>query len=246
MTANQFYEVSQVPRETITHFQVFGERRSGTNYVNKLIVENVKIDMTTRYGWKHGTITMPCIAPDGLVIAVVRNPITWLSSLHNRPFTKANKNLTFSDFLRTEWYDEYMPRDIGHAKWGYGGMVRAAHVANQIDRHPITGKRFANPLELRAVKTAGFLGLLNREANAVVVSYEYANSQPEEFIARLVEDFQLDRKRDFQRPDRVGPKGSGRPRITLDEMSDEDLSYIHARLDHAQECFLGYLGLTDL
>ena len=66
----------------LDHFQVFGERRTGTNFLHHLIEANLPLAGTTKYGWKHGFPTMPCIADTALIAVIVREPFAWLSSLH--------------------------------------------------------------------------------------------------------------------------------------------------------------------
>lgn len=34
-------------------FTIFGERCSGTNFLEKAILENFELEMTNEYGWKH-------------------------------------------------------------------------------------------------------------------------------------------------------------------------------------------------
>ena len=229
----------------IDHFQVFGERRCGTNFVDALISDNLTAQSTTKYGWKHGTPTMPCIAKNGLLVVVVREPFAWLSSLHNRPFAMSHKNLDMSAFLRTEWYDQFIPKEFGHARWGYSGMVRDSHVANQVDRHPITGKRFQNPLEMRTIKNAAFLGFLNRECNCAVVNYETANDRPDDFLAALCAEFGLEPRHAFEKPDHVGAKGTTKKRLYRDDLSAEDIAFVQANLDPDQETRLGYASSLE-
>ena len=38
---------------TIKNFTIFGERCSGTNYVQQLILKNFDTEITWKYGWKH-------------------------------------------------------------------------------------------------------------------------------------------------------------------------------------------------
>ncbi len=229
----------------IDHFQIFGERRTGTNYVNRLLADNLDARSTTKYGWKHGYPTMPCIAASGLVVIVVREPLGWLSSLHNRAFTISHEGLDFPRFLRAEWYDRYRPKDFGHARWGYDGMHRASGVANQIDRHPITGKRFRNPLELRKVKSACFLGLLNRECNAVLVDYDTAKDRPGGVIDDVSRLFGISTKGRHHVPGHVGAKGRPKERVRTDDISDADFDFILSRLDHDQEARLGYASCLE-
>lgn len=226
--------------DVITHFQVFGERRCGTNYVHALIEQNVLVKAVRNYGWKHGYPSMPCIRRDALIVAVVREPFSWLSSLHNRPFSRSHHELEFSDFLRTEWHDFYRPPEFGHAKWGYKGMPKHWKVPTQVDRHPITGKRFANPLEMRNVKNAGFCGFLHRECNVAVVDYDQTNKNPETVLASLAKTFDLDSKGEFVRPSYSGPKGRDKPRVRKEDISADDLAFIRETLDWDLEKKLGY------
>lgn len=224
----------------IDHFQVFGERRTGTNYVARLMSDNLDITETTKYGWKHTYPTMPCIARSALIVVVVRAPLAWLSSLHNRPFAKSHEGLAFPEFLRSEWYDQYRAKDFGHARWGYGGMPRDRAIANQLDRHPITGARFANPLEMRTIKNQCFLGLMSRESNCVVVDYDVANDTPVEMVREIADAFDIAVRADVAVPGHVGAKGHQKPRVTAKDMSADDLVFIRDNLDLTLEARLGY------
>ncbi len=224
---------------TLDHFQVFGERRTGTNFLHHLIEANLPLTGTTKYGWKHGFPTMPCIADTGLIAGIVREPYAWLSSLHNRPFAISHQGLSFSDFIRTEWYDAFIPKNFGFNRWGYGGMVRAGGVANQADRHPLTGKRFANPLEMRTVKNQGFAGFLERECNAILVDYDTVRADPAGVLSAIAARFDL-HLGTVDVPGRVGAEGTPKPRVDREGISAEDRAYIHDALDTAFEASLGY------
>ena len=223
----------------LDHFQVFGERRTGTNFLHHLIEANLPLAGTTKYGWKHGFPTMPCIADTALIAVIVREPFAWLSSLHNRPFAISHQDLGFSDFLRAEWYDEFIPKNFGFNRWGYSGMVRASGVANQADRHPLTGKRFANPLEMRTVKNQGFAGFLERECNAVLLDYDAVRTDPALVLRAIAERFGLNLGT-IEVPGHVGAKGKPRPRVSPEAISAEDRRFICGALDAGFEASLGY------
>ncbi len=236
-----FLEWVKTHRQAIDHFQVFGERRTGTNYLDHLIADNFEIEPRYNYGWKHGFATMPCIARSGLILVAVRHPISWLSSLYNEPFSKSHRELnTFSEFLHREWYDEYAPKHIGHRTWGYKGMPRDFKTANQLDRNPLTGKRFRNPLEMRFLKNQSYLGFLERESNVAVIDYDFAKDEPQTVINILSGAFSLTPKDTLSLPPRVGPPGRCIPRISESDISTEDLSFIRSSLDRNQEVRLGY------
>lgn len=111
----------------ISSIQIFGERCSGTNYLQSLINNNfLNVDLNFRYGWKH----YPCwqnsawkkiYSPhfskyyldlidneDYLFIFIVRNPYDWLQSFYTNPHnvsSRVNRN-TFHSFISSEWYTE--------------------------------------------------------------------------------------------------------------------------------------------
>lgn len=238
--AGDVLEWARPYRETLDHFQVFGERRTGTNFVAQLMSENFTLEQTKKYGWKHGYPTMPCVQKTALFVVVVRSPLAWLSSLHNRPFAKSHEGLGFSEFLRTEWHDQYHPKDLGHTLWGYGGMPKARRVPNQLDRHPITGKAFQNPLEMRSVKNACFLGLLERNCNAVLVDYDMVKDAPDKVLSAISEIYELPMGEAVAVPGHVGAKGRPKERVSDTGIDQRDLEFIRQNLDAEQEERFGF------
>jgi len=106
---------------TITKFTIFGERNSGTNYLQKIMLHNFDLKLTWEYGWKHwyikdhhprgrantttdavGKISIQS-SSDTLVIFIVRNPIDWLRAIHNNPYHAENVAADFSEFIRSPW-----------------------------------------------------------------------------------------------------------------------------------------------
>jgi hypothetical protein len=100
---------------TITKFTIFGERNSGTNYLQKIMLHNFDLKLTWEYGWKHwyiknldprpaantttdNTASTPIQnSKDTLVILIVRNPIDWLRAMHKFPHhAKANDSTVLS------------------------------------------------------------------------------------------------------------------------------------------------------
>ena len=70
----------------IKNFTIYGERCSGTNYLELLINKNFKLPVTWDYGWKHyfGFSDLSK-SNDTLFLGIVRNPVDWLNSLWNQP-----------------------------------------------------------------------------------------------------------------------------------------------------------------
>ena len=107
----------------IKYIQIFGERCSGTKYLEGLIDRNFEdIQITKSFGYKHWFIKnhfprgkpntstdYECIRPlsdsdDTLFLVIYRNPFDWLRSLHLKPYHAPNhQRLTFSKFIRKKW-----------------------------------------------------------------------------------------------------------------------------------------------
>jgi hypothetical protein len=74
----------------ISKFTILGERCSGTNYLEQLILKNFNIDITWEFGWKHAFThkNYPSNVknnPNVLCLCIVRNPYDWIMSLWNQP-----------------------------------------------------------------------------------------------------------------------------------------------------------------
>ena len=72
--------------------KVFGERNSGTIYLEKLLVKNFKVDIADYFtlGWKHRLAPhkeeLDKIEDDIIYLILVKNPYAWLRSMHRKPY----------------------------------------------------------------------------------------------------------------------------------------------------------------
>jgi hypothetical protein len=225
-------------------FQVLGERATATNMVRKVIDKNIGIERTEGLGWKHAAPHMVAIPEDMLVVCVVRNAVDWALSMHKRPWHAHPElqALPFSEFIRAEWrgivdraadFEEIHPELVPD--------VAAREL--QYDRHPITGKRFANLFELRNVKQAALLGMLNRDCNVLVVKAELVQLDQQRFAAWMIEQFGLPLSGLRIKPvtARLGNRfNRSADAQTPDEMSDADVAFMREALDLGLESALGY------
>ena len=67
----------------VNKFTIYGERCSGTNYLESLMVNNFDVSITWDYDWKHffGWHSLNN-SDDTLFIGIVRNPVDWLNSFY--------------------------------------------------------------------------------------------------------------------------------------------------------------------
>jgi hypothetical protein len=226
-----------------TRYQVFGERSSGTNFVKRLLGRNSPLRPMEDLGWKHGFPHMTVIPPHVVVICVVRDARDWALSMHAKPWhcPPAMQALPFSEFIRAEWATiadrkRYFPQVA--ALGGEGAPL-------QHDRHPLTGRPFANLFALRTAKLHGFLSFKARGCSLVFTRLEDVQAAPEAFLSSVHDSFGLAAAEEPYRPvmKRLGskflPAVETRPE-TPKAMSAADLNFMLQYIDIDTENSLGY------
>ena len=123
----------------VKYFTIYGERCSGTNFVENAIKKNFKLELTWEYDFKHffGNYKFKekDKYDDTLFIGIIRSPYEWMSSLyrtqHHIPYEN-RKN--WISFINNEFYSI----NEGQEKME--------------DRNMINKQRYKNIFELRYVK----------------------------------------------------------------------------------------------
>ncbi|GHA61228.1 hypothetical protein GCM10008927_28340 [Amylibacter ulvae] len=235
----------------IGEFFVFGERNSGTNFADALLRNNFpQLSASAndrmakhgfRYGWKHGFPQMIAAPDTTLAVVMFRDPERWVQSMHRQPWHGAKhlRELTFSDFLAAPWQSIVDEKNFGITS----GADPRAYAELQWDRHPLTGARFDNILQLRNAKSAGFLSLKNRFSNVIFARYEDVANAPAEFINMIGQTYALTARAKFVSVDQQrGRKSDGKfVRHVYDDLTQTDRDFIWSGLDTKQEEILGYI-----
>lgn len=146
----------------IDKFVIYGERHSGTNFIEKCFNNKFGIYTTSYYGNKHffgwskpETITYK--DKHVLFIGIVRNPYDWIMAMINQPHhIEPNRLLSIKSFLLDEWY--------------------STNIHNQEimeDRNFITKQRYSNIFHMRTVKYQFLSEIMPVIApNYVLLSYD--------------------------------------------------------------------------
>jgi hypothetical protein len=242
----------------LRHFTVFGERNSGTNYLEKLIARNFAglTPAPRNFGWKHGGLDrrwwQPGLTPQPLhdhardaagvlFIVIHRNPVSWLLSMHRIPHhAPFHVNVPLSVFLRMEWSDYYNERGPGD------------DIAPDPDRRFALGRarnaieRFPSIFDLRREKIERFTAYATRLPQVVFVTYEAVAANPAGFLNALAEITRVPRL-----PVLAGVEetkfGTGRFVPREDEtVAAHDFEHIAARLSWYHEHLVGYCADFDL
>jgi len=155
------------------NYTIFGERCSGTNYLENLINLNFDIEITWKYGWKHFFGFQEDLlkeSKDTLFICIVRNPVDWMNSLfrdrHHLPL-RFIPNISYEEqidiFLNREFFS-VNDQEHNYKKWDKELMT---------DRNIYTGQRYKNIFELRHTKIKYLLEDLPKKVeNTIFIKYE--------------------------------------------------------------------------
>jgi len=190
----------------INRYTIFGERNSGTNYLQKILEHTLKIPFTKRFGFKHWyikdfqprgepntTTDNECIEPltngdKTLFIFIVRNPYDWVCSMKSKPYHIKNTNhKNLYEFISNKYiaYEQNRPGDHGI------NSVSPWYPDNE-------GKYFMeradNLIDLRNKKNEHFYNLRNH------VNYFYLIRQENliDDINKMIDIFGLEKKKDLQ------------------------------------------------
>jgi len=137
---------------------IYGERCSGTNYLEQLLVTNFEINIIWNYGWKHffGYNDLSN-SDDVLFIGIVRNIYDWINSFYREQHHLSLEFRDLSKFLDSEFYSVY---DLQN---------------NEImqDRNLENNKRYKNIFELRHVKNKFLIEIMPKLVkNYLLITYD--------------------------------------------------------------------------
>lgn len=123
---------------------IYGERCSGTNYLEELLLLNFDVEIVWDYGWKHffgfNDLTN---SDDTLFIGIIRNLEDWVNSLYReKHHLPPHLTKDVNTFLNSEFYSMHLEPTTYELTCN----------ENMEDRHIDTGERYKNIYELRLVK----------------------------------------------------------------------------------------------
>ena len=197
---------------------ILGERCSGPNYVQEMILANFyNVQITAEYGSKHW-FKNPRPVP---VVGVIRHPIDWLHSLYTCLHNIPDENKTLPGFLLNEYYSVQN---------------------NEIITNDLKVK-YQNIFELRFLKNKFLLEL--EKQDYILVSYDELRSNPCKVLQQIKNKFRLKFKGSLVNIDYYVGWGHERgPDVKYIkrqvDFSPEILQIIKENLNKEQELLLGY------
>lgn len=143
---------------TIKKFVIYGERCSGTNFLENVIKTNFGLELSNEYSWKHffGFDNFDKPNEDILFIGIIRNPIYWLNSFSKELHHIPKENRSLNNFLVNEFYS-----------------VDENNKINLNDINYITKRKYKNIFELRKMKNFYLINIMKHKVkNYILVNYE--------------------------------------------------------------------------
>lgn len=143
----------------ITKYVIYGERCSGTNFVDNAIQTNFNLKLRNDLGSKHFFCfnNYKKTDDDTLFIGIIRNPIYWINSFSTELHHVPKQNKTINNFLFNEFYS-------------------VEEKTNSIifeDLNWRTLKIYSNIFELRKMKNFFLMNILKKKVkNYILINYE--------------------------------------------------------------------------
>jgi hypothetical protein len=160
--------LSKEPSPKINKFTIYGERHSGTNFLESTVEKVYKISPTWQYGWKHFpgfcNIEKLKTSSETLFLTITRNPYDWIMAMYKMPHHVPIENqANIYSMMSNEWI--------------------SLHNKNQQevmeDRNYMNNERYTNIFEMRCCKLDYLINILpNYISNYIIITYEdFLNNQ---------------------------------------------------------------------
>ena len=182
---------------------IYGERCSGTNFLENVILENFDVEIS----WEQGSKHFFCFNDyskrnfdDTLYIGIIRDPIYWINSfskeLHHVPeINRKNlKNFLFNEFYSVNDEVETAPKLQTIL---FNNTIRKIYRYSTMaeDLNYITNKKYKNIFELRKLKNDYLMNIMpTKVKNYVLINYEKLLNNYEETLESIKNKFNLIQK----------------------------------------------------
>ena len=150
----------------ISKVKIYGERCSGTNYLEILIRKNFKVQIENQYGFKHFFGFQNLENSDNtLFICIIRDYHHWLNSFYEKKWhISPLQRKSIENFLHSKHWSYYDDKRFHGENYGKEIME---------DRNIYTKERYKNLLELRYTKIKWMKETLpTLVKNTILIRYE--------------------------------------------------------------------------
>ena len=171
--------------------QIFGQRCSGTNYLEQLLLTNFSdVEISHQYGSKHvwnARLQNEIKKHEQVnIIIIVRNPYNWIRSIYKQPHHCPQLlGISFFQFITREW--------IAYDKAGWNSLDPRIRL-DRLNRAPVLEK-FENVIDLRNKKNMLFQSIFQDYPDRTIfVNYENIYKNIDHELTRISEKFVLKKR----------------------------------------------------
>lgn len=199
---------------SIIQYVIYGERHSGTNFLEGLLNNTLTIPRTWAYGDKHwfgyANSKSLILAPRTLFICIVRNPYDWINGFYLNPYHIPSKNIiSLKHFILNEWYS-----------------INPQGEEIFYDRNYMFNTRYKNIFELRKYKLYYLRTLLpNIVDNYVFIRYEDLMIKPIEILNNIIDYYSLQYQSNYSSKINVEIKHPYKTRNDLLEILNNNIDW---------------------
>ena len=220
------------------YFTIYGERCSGTNYLEQLMVENFNIEVDWKYNWKHffGFYDFKHTVEEDetLFIGIVRDPLHWLYSLYLNKHHFPNELHILQNFLTHEFYS-----------------LNNDNSLNTTDLNYITHQKYKTIFELRKLKNDFLMTIMPKKVkNYILIRYEDLRDNNTQILYLIKSRFNLTNKYTiyknisyYKNYKNIEYKKHSNEHMM--SFNHDVIKFIINNLNHQQEHNLGYLKNTE-
>jgi hypothetical protein len=224
----------------IVNFTIYGERSSGTVFLEEAITKNFDLPVIWYYDWKHffgmydfdtdnANVGEEGNAIDNTIfIGIVREPVAWLHSFSKNLQYVPECNHPLTNFLNDPFYSAAKDGD--------------QEIIIQEDVNYITKERFKNIFELRKIKNDFLMNVVRTKVrNYALITYENLLNDYDNTLDQIKNTFNLVKTHEEYEKIVNHTNGTGlfTGERTID-FSRDTIDDIWSKLDVAQEATIGY------
>jgi hypothetical protein len=229
----------------VVNFTIYGERSSGTVFLEEAITKNFNLPVIWYYDWKHffgmydfdtdnANVSAEGNAIDNTIfIGIVRDPVAWLNSFSKNLQYVPACNHELTNFLNNPFYSAV----------GEGDQEEVI----QEDVNYITKERFQNIFELRKLKNDFLMNVVRTKVkNYILIRYEDLLNNYDNTLDQIKNSYNL--VKTHEEYEKIVNHTNGSGLFTGERAIDfscETINDIWSRLDVAQEKELGYCNLLN-
>jgi hypothetical protein len=238
---------------TIKKIIIYGERCSGTNFLEQAILTNFDVEISFEHGSKH----FFCFNnhnkrnyDDTLYIGIIRNPIYWLNSfskeLHHIPDIN---RISLRNFLFNEFYsiDDEIKQIHKLQTLFFNNKINKYNIITN-DLNYTTNQKYKNVFELRKLKNYYLMDIMpTKVRNYILINYENLLLNYEDTLELITNKYNLTQRYDVFKKI-IGYKKSDRYKFVKQReitFSSEIVDVLWKYLDTNQELQLGYFKNDD-